>query len=128
MRVDDEPPGHYLEAAKTTLAELEQRGHQVRTIKNYWPSDDNYSGLNCSLVAPEGVAWELQFHTSASFEVQSRTRDAYEELREVTTPVERKRELFDQMTRAWQAVPVPRDILQPGALHPGVEIRRRPRP
>jgi hypothetical protein len=128
MRVDDQPPGHYLHTAKAVLEELEDHGHVVRTVKNYWPKEDNYSGLNCSLNTREGVAWELQLHTTASFELQSRTRDAYEELRRVATPLNRKRELFDQVTEAWQGVPIPEQILQPGAVHPKAEIHRRPRP
>ena len=56
------------------------------------------------------------------------TRAWYEELRRSDTPVPRKRQLFDEMTREWNKVSIPQGILEPGALHPHEEIRDRPRP
>ena len=44
------------------------------------------------------------------------------------TPLERKRALFDQMTKAWGRVPIPLRILEPHSLHAAEQIRERPRP
>jgi hypothetical protein len=128
MRIDDEPPGRHLEGLKGALKALEARGHQVVRLKNYWPAGDNYSGTNGVLRTAAGQTWELQFHTGASLEVQAATRPLYEELRALSTPKGRKQELFDKMTEAWQSVPIPKGILEPGALHPRAEIRERQRP
>jgi hypothetical protein len=128
MRIDDVPPGRHVQAIKRVIDELTAMGHQVVRLKNYWPTDDNYSGINGVFRAPGGLLWELQFHTTKSIEVQADTRAMYEELRRVDTPLERKRELFDAMTRAWQKVPVPKGILVEGALHPKAEILDRARP
>ena len=128
MRVDDEPAGNYVRTVAGTLDALEAQGHTVLVVKNYWPDDDNYSGVNTVLQAPSGLPWELQFHTTDSYRVQHETRDAYEELRLVATPLERKRELFDEMTRAWNAVPIPTDVLVPQNLHEREEIRDRAPP
>lgn len=128
MRVDDDPAGNYVRTVAATLAALEREGHDVMVVKNYWPRGDNYSGVNTVLEAPSGLPWELQFHTSESYRVQHETRDAYEELRLSATPIDRKRALFDEMTEAWDAVPVPADVLEPQNLHPEEEIRDRPRP
>lgn len=128
MVVEDAPPGHYVAAVHDTLAKLEARGHAVVKVKNYWPRDDNYSGINTVLRAPEGLPWELQFHTPASLQVQADTREQYEELRLQATPLERKRALFDAMTDAWNEVPLPRGILEPSALHAHEQIKRRDRP
>ena len=128
MRVDDEPAGNYVRTVAGTLEALEARGHTVLVVKNYWPDSDNYSGVNTVLQAPSGLPWELQFHTTESYRVQHETRDAYEELRLVSTPLERKRELFDEMTRTWDTVPIPADVLLPQNLHEREEIRDRSRP
>lgn len=128
MRVDDTPPGRHVEAIRRTLAALEEAGHSVAWLKNYWPPDDNYSGVNTVMNAPDGFPWELQFHTTESLRVQAETRASYEELRRVDTPVDRQRELFDAMTRAWNEVAIPEGILEERSLHDHEEIRTRPRP
>ena len=128
MRVDDEPPGNYVQTIARTLDALEAEGHRVEVVKNYWPDGDNYSGVNAVLESPDGLPWELQFHTSESYEAQDETRVWYEELRLETTPLDRKRELFDLMTEAWNEVAIPADVLVPHNLHETEEIRDRPRP
>ena len=110
------------------LQTLEKKGHSVVRIKNYWPADDNYSGLTSVLRTPSGLSWELQFHTSASLKVQKATRPLYEELRRADTPLERKRVLFDEMTKAWNEVPIPLEALQPQNLHARELIKTRERP
>jgi hypothetical protein len=128
MRVDDEPAGNYVRTVAGTLDALEAQGHAVLVVKNYWPDGDNYSGVNTVLEAPSGLPWELQFHTTDSYRVQHETRVAYEELRLVSTPPERKRALFDEMTRTWDTVPIPTGVLLPQNLHEREEIRDRARP
>ncbi len=128
MRVADEPPGRYVAAARATLADLESAGHVVQYVKNYWPRDDNYSGMNTVVLDASGLFWELQFHTPESFAAQSDTRSDYEEFRKVGTPLERQRELFDSMSARWNEVPVPLGVLQPGAIHVEGQIRERARP
>lgn len=128
MRVDDDPPGAYVAAAKATLADLEAKGHEVQYVKNYWPEDDNYSGINSVLKDTTGLFWELQFHTTASLAAQHDTRPLYEEMRLVKTPLERKRALFDAATKRWNEVAVPEGVLEKGAIHPNDQVRERPRP
>ncbi len=128
LRFEDEPAGHHVAAIKQSLAALAAEGHQVARLKNYWPADDNYSGVNCVLRAPDGLLWELQFHTSRSLEAAAHTRAWYEELRRTDCARPRKQELFDLMTQEWNKVPIPAGILEPDALGPHEEIRDRPRP
>lgn len=128
MKVDDEPPGHYLEATKATLAALEAKGQHVEYVKNYWPTGDNYSGINAVLRDRSGLFWELQFHTSASFAALVDTRHEYEEFRKVDTPLARRRELFDAMRKRWHEVPLPEGVLVEGAIHEREQIRERERP
>ena len=126
--VDDAPTGHYLATVTSVLTALEADRHQVVHIKNYWPRGDSYSGLNCVLSAADGSLWELQFHTPASIAVQAATRSQYEELRLLSTPVETKRRLFDEMTRAWGEVPVPAGLVAEDSIHPRSKKKILPRP
>ena len=128
VQIEDQPPGNYVKAVQDILQTLEKKGHSVVRIKNYWPADDNYSGLTSVLRTPSGLSWELQFHTSASLKVQKATRPLYEELRRADTPLERKRVLFDEMTKAWNEVPIPLEALQPQNLHARELIKTRERP
>jgi len=144
MLIEDAPPGHHDTALHDILADLEGRGHAVIKVKNYWPQGDNYSGVNSVLRAPSsppagetaagsatasgGLAWELQFHTAASVETNGSTRDMYEEMRLVTTALERQQALFDQMSARWEDVPIPHGILTPGSLHATEKVIDRPRP
>jgi len=128
IEVDDVPPGRHVEAIRTALARLEVAGHRVARVKNYWPPGDNYSGVNSVIIAPEGLAWELQFHTADSFRIKMRDYHLYEELREVKTPAARKRQLYDELAAPWESVPIPRHVLDPKALHRTEEIIRQTQP
>lgn len=128
MSVPDTPPGNYVRTVHEVLAVLEAEGHAVVTVKNYWPTGDNYSGINSVLTTQDGLPWELQFHTPASLKVQADTRDEYEELRQEATPVARKRALFDAMTADWDTVPVPEGVLEQANLHAQEKLKHRPRP
>jgi hypothetical protein len=128
MVVADDPPGHHVVAISLALYGLEKAGQAILEVKNYWPAEDNYSGVHAVLRATDGTRWELQFHTPQSLAMQRATRAAYEELRDPATPLIRKRALFDVMTAAWREVPIPTGILEPGALHPNAALEHRPRP
>ena len=128
MRIEDAPKGNHVKTIVRVIAALEAKGHRILKLKNYWPKGDNYSGVNSVLVAPSGLQWELQFHTADSLRTQKATRDAYEELRQATTSVERKRELFDTMSSSWDEVQVPADVLDPKSLHETEQIIQHPRP
>ena len=128
VSVADTPMGHYLEVVRSVLTALEADGHRPLHIKNYWPRGDSYSGLNCVLVTADGSLWELQFHTPESIAVQAATRAQYEELRLLSTPIEIKRRLFDEMTRAWGAIPVPAGLIAEERVHAVAKRKTIPRP
>lgn len=128
IEVDDEPPGRHAEAIRAAFARLETAGHRVLRVKNYWPRGDNYSGVNSVLIAPDGLEWELQFHTAESFRIKMRDYRLYEELREVETAPARKRQLYFLLAAPWNDVPVPQHMLDPKALHRTEEIILRPPP
>jgi len=125
MLVEDDPPGNYVRAIQATFTRLLGEGHEVIEVKNYWPKGDNYSGVNTVLKHPNGLPWELQFHTEASSEWNAKQHSLYEVLRGVDTPVERKREVFDQMKQCWETIPIPAGVLDPANLHPTERIIKR---
>lgn len=122
--LDDEPPGSYVIATRRLLAALEDEGHRVVRVKNYWPRGDNYSGVNAVLVTRDRLQWEVQFHTPASVAVRDEWHPSYERLREITTPIEERRRLFRLMTAPWEHVDVPEGVLARGSLHVREELRR----
>jgi hypothetical protein len=128
MLLEDHPAGHHNRSVAEVLSTLEGMGHTVVRVKNYWPKGDNYSGINTVLRAPAGLTWELQFHTQASADANSKTRTMYEEMRRLETPLARKQELFDLMSAVWESVPIPLGILTPGSLHLREIVKERPRP
>ena len=128
MLLEDKPAGHHNGSVAEVLKALEEMGHTVVKVKNYWPKGDNYSGINTILRAPAGLTWELQFHTQASADANGQTRKMYEEMRLVETPLSRKQELFDQMSAVWESVPIPLGILTPGSLHVREVVKERSRP
>jgi hypothetical protein len=92
----------------TDIARLKDHGFKLDKLRNSW-SDDQYKGINSQWIEPDtGQRFEVQFHTSISFEAKQITHDAYERLRT------RRPDEFEQLVlEAFQKkvaaeVPVPR--------------------
>jgi hypothetical protein len=128
MRFTDQPAGHHDDAVAGVLALMESTGHTVLTVRNYWPRGDDYSGINTTLKAPNGIAWELQFHTPASFDLKMSTHVIYEQVRKPDVALELRQDLFEEVTKQWDVIPIPADVLEPGSIHRMEEIIVRPRP
>ena len=128
MQVPEQPAGHHNQSVAYILALLENVGHTVLAVKNYWPSGDDYSGVNTNLRAPNGLAWELQFHTPQSFELKMSSHYVYEQVRQPDISTETRQALYIQVADEWESVPVPAGILEPGSLHQLEEIILRPSP
>ena len=89
------------------ITRLRDQGFKLNILKNYW-SDDQYRGINSQWIDPDtGQRFEVQFHTSISFEAKEITHGAYERLRT------RKADKFEELVlEAFQGkvtaeVPVP---------------------
>jgi hypothetical protein len=128
MQFGDQPAGHHNQSVAYVLATMEGLGHTVIVVKNYWPRGDDYSGINTILQAPNGLAWELQFHTPYSFELKMSSHEIYEQVREPGVTIETRRLLFNQVADEWELVPIPVGILEPGSLHLLEELILRPSP
>lgn len=126
--IEDDPPGRYDAAVADILRRADARGFAVERVKNYWPRGDTYSGINCVLSTPNGLLWELQFHTVGSLAAAQEGHHLYERFRLPTTPIRERRRLFDRMVDRWSWVIVPQGILEPHSVHAKEEIIRRERP
>lgn len=74
------PVAGWSQAVIETLTALESKGIKVERIRNYWNESRDpgmrgapgtYLGVNAVLSAPNGYLFEAQFHTPASFTVNS---------------------------------------------------------
>jgi hypothetical protein len=71
----------YTQGVLTDVARLEDQGFELDKLKNSW-SGDQYKGINSQWIDPDtGQRFEVQFHTSISFEAKQLTHGAYERLR-----------------------------------------------
>ena len=71
----------YTQGVREDLARLKEQGFKLDKLKNFW-SGDQYKGINSQWIEPDtGQRFEVQFHTSISFEAKQLTHKAYERLR-----------------------------------------------
>lgn len=68
-----------------------------------------YNGINLTFMK-DGLMFELQLHTRASFGTKMDSHAEYEEWRAATTTPERKKDLTDRMKARWTSVPAPKGI------------------
>lgn len=102
--------GNYVSGATQTIADLQASGHKTR-VKNYWKEGDPYQGVNVAVTTPDGLTFELQFHTPKSLAVKELNHKAYEKYRTATNARDRYR-YWDEGVRIANRVPVPAgDIL-----------------
>lgn len=72
---------HYTEGVWDDTAHLKEQGFMLLQRRNYW-MDEQYKGINSRWLDPvSGQRFEVQFHTSISFEAKQITHGAYEQLR-----------------------------------------------
>lgn len=59
----------YMTQMYESLYKLTNEGYQVYSMNNSW-GNPIYQGLNTTLFSPDGIVFELQFHTAASFKTK----------------------------------------------------------
>lgn len=106
-------PSTYAVSVQDALYRFEEKGYKVTDPENSWARGDSYSGLHYTLITPNDVRVELQFHTDESFTLKNKAlHRLYEEFRDKATPLARRQELWDVMTRYWDDVEIPDDALR----------------
>jgi len=86
-------------------------GYETIEIKNYWlMSFYPYNGINTVIVSPNGLKFELQYHTIESYEIREKIHDLYEEWRNLPETSMKAKELNRKMFEGYQGTVVPKDI------------------
>jgi hypothetical protein len=100
--------------AHKTLEAIEtykKRGYITIEIKNYWLMNFYpYNGINTVIVSPNGLKFELQYHTVESYEIRENIHEIYEEWRNLPEISEKAKELNRKMFEGYKGTIVPRDI------------------
>ncbi len=106
MIADD---AEYTGVTKKTLDTLSAMGITVTKFKNYWTDDSrDYRGINVNLKTPEGVIFELQFHTPDSYDTKSeKTHKYYEIMRDENATAAERAEAAKKNDELFALVPVP---------------------
>ncbi len=98
---------NYARAVSEIAAALERHRFHAEPVHNAWHGP-RYRGINSGWVDPaDGVAFEVQFHTPASYRTTKQTHPMYEEYRLPGISPERKAELHEQIAAQYRKVPIP---------------------
>jgi len=101
-------------ARKTNAAivAFDIRGYNTYEVKNTWLKPNvAYRGINTSLRAPNGQAFEMQYHTPESFELKNgKLHELYEEARVLDPRSEDFLRLQDEMIELSSKLTVPEGI------------------
>jgi hypothetical protein len=102
---------HYTEGVRKAQRQLADAGFQRLETRSRWDGDE-YKGVNSRWWDPENrIMFEIQFHTSESWDAKQRTHHAYEKIKDPRTPIEDVERLRAYQREVCAAVPIP-----PGAL------------
>jgi hypothetical protein len=98
---------HYTEGVYADIDRLKAAGFKLAELRNSW-GDEEYKGINSRWRIPEnGQLFEVQFHTTISFEAKQLTHPAYELIRNPATPHAEIPELRSFQRRVTAEVPRP---------------------
>ena len=101
----------YVDGIAETRSKIEQEGYELIEIRSSWHTDE-YKGTNSRWRdSANGVFFEVQWHTRASWESKQKTHEAYEKIENTETSLEEKERLRAYQREVCATVPIP-----PGAL------------
>jgi hypothetical protein len=89
---------------------MKQNGNEMVLSRNFW-SSTQYKGINTRWRTTTDQLFEIQFHTSESFEAKQLTHQAYERIRSPATTSSERKELFAFQAEVSTMVPVPTGAL-----------------
>ncbi len=108
---------NYWKGFQNALEKLRQNGYVIppNRIWNAWenvgtPRDTGYRGINITIISSQKQRLELQFHTTESFRMKTETHRFYEELRDVKTSDERRKEIIKEMLELAKEITRPEGI------------------
>jgi hypothetical protein len=103
--------GDLAKGTNSILKELEAKGYQTIKIKNTFQEGQIYKGINTNVKSADGSIFEIQYHTSESFNVkQNINHSLYEEYRLLDKSSTQAIKLEQQMIKNSDAVKLPQNI------------------
>jgi hypothetical protein len=100
-------PDFYTEGTWLVHRKLKSQGFELEARRNRWESPE-YKGVWTRWRDPaHGLAFEVQFHTGASWEVVRRTREAYQLITDPATPAAERARLRARQVAAAAAAKAP---------------------
>jgi hypothetical protein len=97
----------YTEAVQSDVTWMKDHGFNLVRLKNFW-EDREYKGINSQWRDREtSQIFEMQFHTSASFEAKQITHKAYERLNSVDIADEESSALDSYQREVSSVIPIP---------------------
>ena len=101
----------YTAGTKQIIDTLLAAGYQLVTFKNYWANETtDYEGINTWFRTPEGVIFELQFHTPVSYDVKDKGHVYYEIMRDEHSTPEEKAEAERKEKELFALIPFPEGV------------------
>ena len=79
---------------------MEVAGYKTTIVKNTWDAPNaSYRGINTTVESPDGVKFEMQYHTPESYAMKDHTHKLYEEQRVLDPEDPKAIALAEQMMR-----------------------------
>lgn len=107
----------YEQGFHNAIKKLEQEGFLIprNRIWNAWETaemarDTGYRGINVTVISSQKQRFELQFHTAESFRLKTETHHLYEELRNLKTFDERRKEIIKEILKLAKQIEHPEGI------------------
>jgi hypothetical protein len=107
----------YAKGFLNTVEKLREKGFIIpqNRIWNAWKNaeiskDTGYRGINITIISSQNQKFELQFHTTESFKLKTETHYLYEELRDLETSDERRKEIIREILESAKNILRPKRI------------------
>lgn len=99
------------EKVRETVKLLEDKGYTVDEVDNKYLNDEGrYKAVHLNATSPSGQQFEMQVHSPETLAASRATHTMYEEWRKPETSPERKAELYTQIKKTYDNLPLPRNI------------------
>lgn len=97
---------NYVDTVDSTMKKLTSAGMKAVVFKNTW-GGTSYKGINSRFQTPQGVIFELQFHTDESYKTKEEVHVYYEIVRAEDKTQEEKDKAQTAMDELFARVPIP---------------------
>lgn len=98
------PPDAFTDGLRCILAELDGRGHAMTRRANHFTKlREAFGAVSAALRAPDGMPWEIQFHTPETFALKVRFHDLYKDAQTMRHRGAKPPQLREFLRPAWLA-------------------------